>query len=875
LDPSILTTKLYRPAPRPDYINRQELIDHLDGALTRNLTLVSAPAGFGKTTLLSIWAQQKEQPVSWLSLDTEDNDLVVFLQYLIAALQTISPDVGGTSISLLQSSQPPSIVVTLSALINDLSLIPQDFILILDDYHLIEQAKNHAAIIYLLDHLPPRMHLVIISRSDPPLPLSRLRVRDQLLEIRQADLRMTQKETNQFLNQSMRLDLSQEQVAALESRTEGWIAGLQLAALSLREKEDKDAFLGSFSGSHRFIIDYLADEVFSQLPPDLRSFLTKTAILDRFTPQLCDLVTGRSDSNAILLELEEANLFLIPLDDRREWYRYHHLFLDYLRTSSDLQDEAELHKKAARWFSDNQLYAQAVKHALSTGDTNESIRAISLAAPIAIQQAAFSNLFNWFDALPDQVIRDNCELAIYMSFALFLTQSYKEALPYVRAARKNLPADASSSLQGKLLSLQAHLALFKGKSDDVISLSRDALEYLDDDDTFFRNLTLNVLGQILEMKGDVVSAAGVYRQAFNTGSKTGDRLGSLVVFTNLVYSLNELGQLNEAVALCQKVNHDIGGELIGGRPLSDVISMPWSMLSYETDQLDSAHQGARRALDSLTQFGVSQGISLAQYTLALVHLANGELEEMRRHTRTGYQHAAYTGTANTIGTWFTALDAQASIQIGDIAAANQWADNIGYSPQDDPHHWVENSYFTYTRLLLAQDRIQDARTLLTTMGTNAQQGARLRKLITINLLFALTELAQEDRHTALQHLERALSFATPQNYRRAILNEGQAILNLLPDVRHIAPDFVDELLAVTPQVSTAPPRIDQPYESLSERELEVLRLVSRGLSNRQIAEALFVTLGTVKKHLNNIFGKLQVTNRTQAVARSRELNLLD
>jgi LuxR family maltose regulon positive regulatory protein len=352
-------------------------------------------------------------------------------------------------------------------------------------------------------------------------------------------------------------------------------------------------------------------------------------------------------------------------------------------------------------------------------------------------------------------------------------------------------------------------------------------------------------------------------------------LGSLVVFTNLVYSLNELGQLNEAVALCQKVNNDIGDELIGGRPLSDVISMPWSMLSYETDQLDSAHQGARRALDSLTQFGVSQGISLAQYTLALVHLANGELEEMRRHTRTGYQHAAYTGTANTIGTWFSALDAQASIQIGDIAAANQWADNIGYSPQDDPHHWVENSYFTYTRLLLAQDRIQDARTLLTTMGTNAQQGARLRKLITINLLFALTELAQEDRHTALQHLERALSFATPQNYRRAILNEGQAILNLLPDVRHIAPDFVDELLAVTPQVSTAPPRIDQPYESLSERELEVLRLVSRGLSNRQIAEALFVTLGTVKKHLNNIFGKLQVTNRTQAVARSRELNLLD
>ena len=377
------------------------------------------------------------------------------------------------------------------------------------------------------------------------------------------------------------------------------------------------------------------------------------------------------------------------------------------------------------------------------------------------------------------------------------------------------------------------------------------------------------------MKGDVASAAGVYRQAFTTGSKTGDRLGSLVVLTNLVYSLNELGQLNEAVALCQKVNDDIGDELIGGRPLSDVISMPWSMLSYETDMLDSASLQARCALGSLTQFGVSQGISLAQYTLALVHLAKGEWEEMSRHTRTGFQHAAYTGTANTIGTWFTALDAQASLQIGDIAAAIQWAEKSGYSSLDNPHHWVENSYFTYTRLLLAQDRIQDARTLLTTMETNAQQGNRARKLITVDLLMALTELAQENRHSALQRLEQALSFAAPQNYRRAILNEGQAILNLLPDVRHIAPAFVDELLAVTPQVSTAPPRIDQPYEPLSERELEVLRLVARGYSNRQIAEALFVTLGTVKKHLNNIFGKLQVKNRTQAVARSRELNLLD
>lgn len=875
MNTNILTTKLFIPSPRPDHINRRRLLSRLENTLNRKLTLVSAPAGFGKTTLLSIWVSENDLPVAWLSLDTDDDDPAIFLRYLIAVLQSISSDVGHTSLSMLQSPQPPAMEATIAALINDLSQIPQDFILLLDDFHLIEDQELHAAIIYLLDHLPPRMHLVIISRSDPPLPLSRLRARDQLLEIRQSDLRMTRKEANEFLNHSMKLDLSNKQVETLELRTEGWVAGLQLAALSLKGKEDIDTFIGEFGGSHRFIIDYLADEVFSQLPENLRSFLKKTAILDRFNAQLCDLVTKRSDSVDVLRELEESNLFLISLDDRREWYRYHYLFLDYLRTGSDLQDEAELHKKAARWFSDHQFYSQAVKHALLTGDDDEAVRTISRAAPIAIQQATFGNLFKWLSGLPDQVVHDSGELAMYKSFALFLTQSYEDARPYAIAAQENLPQNASSSLQGILMSLQAHMALYEGRSDDVIRLSRDALEYLDEDDYFFRNLTFNVLGQILEAKGDVTSAAEIYQQAFSSGSLTTERMGTMVVFTNLVFSLNELGQREKAVSICQQLQEDIGDEVLGGQTLSNVVSLSWSLLSYEADQLALASQQAQRALDSLTRVGISQGISWAQYVLALTHLANGKLDKMQQLTHEGFQHASRTGTEKIHGAWFTALEAQASLQSGDIDAALLWAEKTGYSPQDNPHHWVEHPYFTYTRLLLAQDRLQDARTLLNTMETNAQQGNRLRKLITINLLQATADYAGGDEQQAITRLESAVNLAAAQDYRRAIRDEGPTILSLLPRVRHIAPNFVDQLLG-TSQPERIPPAITEPLiDPLTPRELEVLRLVARGLSNREIADALFVTLGTVKKHLNNIFSKLDVKNRTQAVARGVELNLLD
>jgi LuxR family maltose regulon positive regulatory protein len=872
---NLLTTKLYTPAPRKNFIDRRRILERLDEALTHKLTLIAAPPGYGKTTLLSIWNRERDLPVAWLSLDGEDNDPFLFLRYLIVALQTIDPQVGNDSLSLLKSPQLSSYKAILSGLINDLAAIEQDFALILDDYHWIEQQEVHGSLTYLIDHLPSQMHLIISTRSDPPLPLSRLRARNQLLEIRQPDLRMTTSESAEFMSSSMGLNLSTNQVEILEMRTEGWIAGLQLAALSIQGKEDIDAFIESFGGSYRYVIDYLADEVLSEQPAEVQAFLHQTAILDRLTAELCDAVTGREDSKEILPLLEENNLFLLPLDEQREWYRFHHLFLDYLRASLENELQAALHEKASQWYLTNRLYPEAIKHALACGDNHTAMLAISDAALQSFNQGAISTLSNWLDSLPEDKLLQNSQLATYKGLITFITQSPGKALPYSKAAQENLPEYASSSLQGQLMSLQAHLALYQGDLSSGIQLSKDALEFLDDNDLFFRNLTLNVLGQILEMKGDVVSASDIYRQAFISGQQADDQLGVLVVLTNLVFSLNELGKRNQALTYCQSMIAESQESMAAGLRLSDGVYLPWSLLSLEANQLDLAQEQVRRALEGLDRVNVAQGKLWGQYILARVHLANREFESMEKITSEGRRLAARIGSREIHATWFEALEAQANLVRGDLAAVERWAKAKKYTPKDTPHHWFEQQYFTYTRLLLAQHRWGESQTLLNSMETSAHDGQRLRKLITIYLLQACTESGMGNESALMNRLESAVKIAAPQDYLRAFLDEGQAILKYLPDVHHTAPKFVDELLRSTSPDLQPPTLVDYPYDRLSERELEVLRLVAKGLSNRQIADALFVTLGTVKKHLNNIFGKLQVKNRTQAVARSRELNLLD
>ncbi|MFN2242002.1 MAG: hypothetical protein ACK2U2_06925 [Anaerolineae bacterium] len=535
----LLTTKLNIPPVRNDSVPRQRLLDKLNAGLHSKLTLVSASAGFGKTTLLSEWSGRSQYPVAWLSLDEGENDPVRFMHYLLAALQQVDESIGRGISSILGTPRlpPPDALITI--LINELPAAVGPVFLVLDDYHTIRAEWIHEAVEFLIAGMPAQMHLVLSTRHDPPLSLPRLRVRNQLLELREDDLRFTADEAAAFLSEALGLRCDANIISVLEARTEGWIAGLQLAALSMkgRSQESLGDFVAAFSGSHRHVIDYLADEVLAQQPEEIRAFLQQTSILDRLTAPLCDALTGRDDSTTILRQLEHSNLFLIPLDDQRTWYRYHRLFADFLRSDLEERYRTMMHVKAARWFEAQGLWSESVKHALASGKVGEAARTIGLAADSALQIAALTTLEDWLDALPDQVVRDSVELATYKGFVSFYRGLLGQAASYAQTAGRTLNADAPPASVGRLLALQAHLSLSGGSYAEAIELGRESLACLDKDDHLFRGLTLNLLGQSLEWQGDVAAAADAYREGASTGRKAADHVGALAAQTNLAFAL--------------------------------------------------------------------------------------------------------------------------------------------------------------------------------------------------------------------------------------------------------------------------------------------------------------------------------------------------
>jgi len=458
----LLTTKLYIPLVRPELVSRPRLIERLNAGLHRKLTLVSAPAGFGKTTLLSEWVGGCERPVAWLSLDESDSDPARFFTYLIAALQRVDPGIGQGAQAMMQSPQPPPPEVLLTALINDIAAASQPFLLVLDDYHLITALAIHQLLAFLLEHQPPQMHLVIATREDPPLPLSRLRARGQTVEIRQADLRFTPEETADFLRRVTQADLSSADVAALQQRTEGWIAGLQLAALSIRGHEDVQRLVQSFTGSHRYILDYLMDEVFQQQSADVQDFLLRTSILDRFTAALCDAVAERDDSRQVLLALEQANLFIVPLDESRQWYRYHRLFADLLRHRSQMAGlqglVPHLHRQASQWYEANGFPAEAVHHALAGSDWERAATLIQDLSSMMLKRGEVVTLLGWFQALPDEVVLANPRLCYEYSWPLILSDRIDAAEPYLARAEQVALENGITPLLGEIAIAKTHIA---------------------------------------------------------------------------------------------------------------------------------------------------------------------------------------------------------------------------------------------------------------------------------------------------------------------------------------------------------------------------------------------------------------------------------
>jgi len=887
----LLKTKLFAPPAHPNQVVRPRLAHRLDDglALGRRLTLVTAPAGYGKTTLVSAWLHGTGRPLAWFSLDAGDNDLVRFLSYLVAACRKVAGPVGEGVLTLLNAPALPSVEALMTILVNDLAELEEPAALVLDDYHVIEAEPIHEAVQYLVDHQPPNVHLVITSRVDPPLPISRWRVRGQVTEVRVSDLRFTTDEADAFLNGMMALGLPANAVSSLGERTEGWIAGLQLAALSLQgaDADRAAAFVEAFNGSHRYIIDYLAEEVLGQQSPELRDFLCQTGVLDRFCAPLCDAVTGRTDSKAVLAALDRLNLFLIPLDEHRQWYRYHHLFADVLRSELTREQQAPQHLRAAAWYEESGHLIEAVGHASAAASWSEAARLITKAAPQILLGGEARTMLAWVDSVPEETVRACPELMVYRAWSLYMTSQLGAAVAYVDGMDPGQVAGLAPRVRGGLRCLQAWLTGMQGKS-ETIPLAYEALELVGPEPSLFRVALLLMLSNVDAMQGRPQKSVEVLYEVYEMGRTLGYPMATLAAAMNLGLTLTNLGRRREGEALCREAVSAFSDAQGRPLPLAGMVLVSLGYVLLEAGQLDEAEQCLLEGDRLVNQAGVKVYVAGdVEVWLGTIAMIRGEVEAALAQVRRGAESAVRLGRPR-VASYMEAMEALIQAQIGDPAAAVRWLESCGLTPDMPPSIWSQAPQLIYARVLLATGRLDDAATVMDRLEQLLRQEGRLGTMVSLHVMQALLAAARGQGEAAGRCLETAVSLAAGEEYVTPFLEGTPRLLKLLPAVRHVAPAFVDHLLGVGSRSPVGAPvasaagagavaaSVHQAglVEPLSERELELLRLLAAGLSNQEIADKLFIGLSTAKWHVVNILGKLGVKNRTQAVARARELNLV-
>ena len=890
----LLQTKLHIPGPSTGFVSRPQLLDKLRKGLDHGLTVVAAPAGFGKTTLILEWIRVANLQVAWVSLDSGDNDPNRFWTYFIAALQRRQPYLGENALEFLrvQSTEALAGQAMLDSLINDLAALNEDWVVVLDDYHEVETPAIHEGMVYLLDHLPPLFHLLLITRSDPPFPLARWRVSGQLAEIRAHDLRFTTLEAAAFLNQTLGLSLSEQDIAALAERTEGWIAGLQLAALSMQGQQNFHDFIHTFSGSNRYVVDYLIEEVFNQQPAEIQSFLLQTSVLARMSAPLCNamLENSRLNSQAILEQLERDNLFVIALDPDRQWYRYHQLFAESLRNrlrKIPLDDlavgVAELHQRASDWFEQNELVEEAIQHALLARDFVRSLRLITQAAPFLFPQAGFKTLSDWVDQLPTDQVGANHELMTYLAWMWLLTGQSEKLKTFISTTRTMQDEQASPGSRGRLLGLQAMLALLNEQTPESLAFGREALSLLKSEDFFIRGIVLANLSRAQIYAGEMEGAVRTLKEAIDLSERNGLRLGAVTLLVSLAMEVDLMGHRREAVTFCQRaltLARDTRGRL------SFIATTPYiglSWLAYEANELEEARASILQAETFLKLVDLYPARHAVLQMRFLLHLAQGEQEAVRQVIQEARQFAQQIELTSYLSVW-ASLEAEWHLRAGNLMHVREWINTIDVPaaatkaisfviPQRD------TTFFTYIHLLLAEKNWEAAHLLLTDLENLAQEKKRNGPLISLFLMHAHVKWEQGEPGQAIHFLERAVKIAAPEGIIRPFLDEAGPQMAALPRVHLVAPAFVEGILSALGEISAPglPPSIADQVplpESLSEREFEVLQLIAEGYSNQEIAQKLVVAVSTVKKHINSIFGKLGVTHRAQAIAQARELGIL-
>jgi len=902
---ALLATKLYTPAPRPGHVLRPQLTARLDEGLAGGLILACAPAGYGKTALLADWARRGEHPLAWLSLDAGDNDPARFWRHAVAALDRSRPGIGDRVAPLLGQPAPSSFQGLITALINDLA--GEKAVLVLDDYHVIGSAQVHESVGFLVEHRPAGLCLVLASRSDPPLALPRLRARGQLTEIREAELRFTAAEAWELLQQEAP-GLPEASASALAARTEGWAAGLQLAALSLRGQADAAAFVAAFTGSHRYILDYLAEEVLEQQDTQLRAFLLETSVLDRLSGPLCDAVTGRDGSQALLEAAERAGLFLIPLDEVRGWWRYHHLFADLLQARLRQEQPGRLpglHRAAAAWCDAHGLADETIRHALAAGDAAWAARLIERHYDAIFLRGESATIQQWISVLPAELMRSRPRLSLAQAWMALVGGDVETARLPLDAAEHALADAASEPFEpsvGRAASLlanvrtaiaiaRAYLAVLLGDADSTAASASQALPALGEGEWVLHSASLWILAIAEWVRGQLEDA----ERGFAASVAGWRAAGQLALEAWACFDLGRvqraLGRLDASFATYQQVVDVTAAPGRAAMPSAGIGYVGMAEVAYQRGELDTALHLVTDGIELCRQLNwKTQPVTAGLVTLAWIRQANGDpagaLEAIAEAER--------IAPSPSLASLFNPVPAQRArllLAQGNISAAARWAQESGLRTDDKPAHQTEREHLVLARVLLAQDQPADALALLDPLHTAALEQNRVGSLIEIGALRALALASHGVPDRAVDTLAEALTLACPQGHIRIFADEGPPMAELL--ARLIAAQRTDRAATRVPLGCLARlqralgPQDNGPaaargsitpvpgmVEHLTSRELEVLEMLAAGLSNQAIASHLVVTLDTVKKHVSHVLSKLGAANRTEAVARARELSLI-
>ena len=885
--PTILTTKLFIPPAMPAVLPRPNLLERLDRGREVPLTLLSAPPGYGKTTLLSLWAVNHPGSIAWLTLDEGDNDPARFFQHLLASIQTIEPHIGSGLTLRIERGKPAKAESILAPVLNQLASWGLDLSLVLDDYHILEVETIHSALTYLMEHAPPNLHLVIATRSDPPFPLALMRSRDQLVELRARELAFTAQETSNFLQNVVGLELSPADIATLTRRTEGWPAGLRMAAVSLMDHRDPAAFVRMFGAEDRHVVDYLVDEVLTRQPPEVNRFLLDSSILERICGPLCEALMDEPagvDGQEMLERLEAANLFLVPLDDKRYWYRYHRLLADVLYErlrESEPERLLILHRRASDWYtrqaetSEESIFiSEAINHALRGEDPGQAAKLIESEAEATLMRSELTTFLGWTKDLPEQVLMSYPRLSALQAMARLITGRPLEEI--TQSLERASQADAKGDHAGEIATVRAMLATFQGDGQATATLAEEALRLLPEESLFLRTIMIDSLGIAYLMLGDFPAAITALEQAARMGEQTGNVLAAAGAWCNVAGLHLTAGRFPRARELLERaleLSTDPDGQRL---PAAGKALLGLAQVWREWNDIEAAERYTREGVALFENYG-DVGMIVGLTSLARLRIEAGEFDIARRQIAKAERIAFESDATDLDDRLVHSIKAFLAFAEGDDEAARQWIEDLRSATTGKPFYLLQELEQTMlARVLLGLNQPQEALEILVTVGDSAQKMGMVKRLVEILVLQALAYDALGAHVQALEVIETALQLGEAGGMVRTFIVEGERIGRLLHEAaqRGTTPEYVGRLLAAFPQAQPKRTKQEDLVEPLSERELEVLSLIAEGHTNAEIGSRLHLALSTVKWHTSNIYGKLSVKNRAQAVARARGLGLL-